>query len=251
MSVGVMKVCSTAGAAANLTLTLSEYDTSFREGSSKLSTFTDLTQFDSVNSTRINCESPLAVADDYEWICFTAAAYATLTLCEWDASLGEVGSKLHKVMALKKADRVDPALINCGAPLVVGDVCERVCFTAGAVANLTLTLSEYDTSLREGSRKLSTLTDLTLFDSVNSTRINWGAPLAVADDYQWICFTAAAKVTLTLCEWDASLGEVSSKLHKFMAINKPTVPISPTSIVEHRLLWQTFVSGCVSRLLPI
>ncbi len=46
----------------------------FREGSSKLSKFTDLKQFDGINSARINCGPQLDVADDNERVCFTATA---------------------------------------------------------------------------------------------------------------------------------------------------------------------------------
>ena len=97
-------MCFTA--AANVTLTLCEWDTSVREVSSKISEFTDLKQFDRINSARINCGTPLVVGDHYEWICFTAVANVILTLCEWDTSFREVRNKLPRVMTLKKVDHI-------------------------------------------------------------------------------------------------------------------------------------------------
>ena len=92
-------MCFTA--ADNVTLTLCEWDTSVREVISKISEFTDLKQFDRINSAHINCGTPLVVGDHYEWICFSTVVNVILTLCEWDTSFREVRNKLPRVITLK------------------------------------------------------------------------------------------------------------------------------------------------------
>ena len=69
------------------------------------------------------------MSDDYERICFHAAANVTLTLCECDVSfreLREVSSKVAKFMTLKHVDSINFDIINFGAPLAVADDHERM-----------------------------------------------------------------------------------------------------------------------------
>ncbi len=93
-----------------------------------------------------------------------------------------------------------------------------MCFTG--TANVTLTLYEWDTNIREVIIKISELTDLKQFDRINSARINCGTPLVVGDHYEWICFTTVVNVILTLCKWDTSFREVRSKLPRVMTLKK-------------------------------
>ncbi len=75
-------------------------------------------------------------------------------------------------------------------------------------------------NIREVMSNFSKFTDLKQFDNITFARINSGVPLTVSDDYERVCFTDGANVTLTLCKWDTSSREVSSKLHKFMTFKK-------------------------------
>jgi hypothetical protein len=135
------------------------------------------------------------VADDYERICCTTAANVTRAMWEWDTSLGEVSRKLHKFVALKTVDRITSDRIDCGGPL------------AGA-----------------GDAGLSRFTDLRQSVRTNFARINWGAPLAVSNIRERVCFTAAANLTLTLSEWDTSSREMSSTFSKLTDLMRTGAP---------------------------
>ncbi len=62
------------------------------------------------------------------------------------------------------------------------------------------------------SSKFSKFTDLTKIARIAVARLNWGAPLAGADNIKWMGCITATNATVALGEWDASLREMSSKL---------------------------------------
>ncbi len=173
-------------------------------------------------------------------VCFIAATHGMVAVHGGGPSIREVISKFSRFTGSKQSDSITFDRNFFGALPVVADDYERVYFNDAC--NGTLTLCVWDASSREVSSKLHKFMALKEADRINCrgplagaddaelvgcmTSTNATLALAVADDYEWICFTAAANVTLTLCEWDASLGEVGSKLHKFVALKKSTIRAS-------------------------
>ena len=142
-----------------------------------------------------------------------------VTSYEWVTRFREVISKLPKFMTLKHVDSINFDSINFGAPLDVSDDYEWMGFTAAA--NVMMTLYEWNVSFRELREVISKLPKFMVLkhvDSINFDSINFGALLDVSDDYEWMGFTTAANVMMTLYEWDTSFREVISKLPKFMAL---------------------------------
>ena len=105
-------------------------------------------------------------------------------------------------MHLKQFDSITLTRINSGAPLDVADECGRVCCIDAA--DVALTRCEWDASSRKVSSKLSKFTDLTKFAHIAFARLNWGAPLAGADNIKWMGCITVTNATVALCEWDAS-----------------------------------------------
>jgi hypothetical protein len=204
--------------ATNTTLTLSEWDASSRKISSKFSKFTDLTNFARIAVARLNWGAPLAGTDNINRMGCITATNATVALCEWDASLREMSTQLSNLAEHRKFVRIDGAHINSGAPLTGSVDGEQMwCIVA---TNATLTLSEWDASSRKMSSKFSKFTDLTNFARIAVARLNWGAPLAGADNFKWMGCITATNATVALCEWDASLREMSTQLSNSAELRK-------------------------------
>jgi hypothetical protein len=195
---------------ADVALTLCKWDKSTRKVIRKFSKFTDLTKFARIAVARLNWGAPLAGADNIKRMGCITATNATVALCEWDASLREISSKLPNLAELRKFVCIDGARINSGAPLAgAGDGEQMWCIAA---TNAMLAPCEWDASSRKMSSKFSKFTDVTKFARIAVARLNWGAPLAGADNIKRMGGITATNVTVALCEWDASLREMSSKL---------------------------------------
>jgi cation transport regulator ChaB len=146
------------------------------------------------------------------------ATYGMVPVHEWGASTREVRGKFSNFMHLKQFDSIAPTRISSGAPLYVADECGRVCCTDAA--DVALTMREWDTSSRKVSSKLSKFTDPTKFARIAAARLNWGAPLAGADNIKRMGCITATDATIALCEWEASLREMSSNLSKLAELRK-------------------------------
>jgi hypothetical protein len=204
--------------ATNATSALCEWDASSRKMSSKFSKFTDVTKFARIAVARLNWGAPLAGADNIKRMGCITATNATVALCEWDASLKEMSSKLPNLAELRKFVCIDGARINSGAPLAgVGDGEQMWCTVA---INAMLALCEWDASLREMSSHLSNLTELRKSVRIDGARIHSGAPTAGAGDGEQKWCIAATDATLALSEWDASSRKVSSKLPRATSLKK-------------------------------
>ena len=204
--------------AADAAVTRCEWDKSTRKVSSKFSKLTDLTKFARTAVVCLNWGAPLAGADNISRIGSTTATNATVARCEWDASFREMSSELSNVAELRKFFRIDGAHINSGAPLAgAGEGQQMWCIAA---INATLALCEWDASTRKVSSKFSTFTDLTKLARIAVVRLNRGAPLAGADNIKRMGCIAATNATVALCEWDASLREMSSKLSNLEELRK-------------------------------
>jgi hypothetical protein len=197
-------------AATNATLALCEWDTSSREVSSKFSKVTDCTKSARIAVARLNWVAPFAGADIIKRVGGITATNATVALGEWDASLREMSSQLPNLAELRKFVRIDGARTKSGAPMAGAGEGEQTWCIAATIA--TLALCEWDVSSRKLSGKLSKFTDLTKFARIAVARLNWGAPLVRADNIKRRGGITAANATVALCEWDASLREMSSKL---------------------------------------
>ena len=81
-----------------------------------------------------------------------------------------------------------------------------------AATNAKVALCEWDVSSRRVSSNFPKSTDLTKFARIASVRLNWGTPFAGTDNIKWMGCITATNATLVLCEWDASLREMSNKL---------------------------------------
>ena len=148
-------------AATIATLALCEWDVSSRKLSGKLSKFTDLTKFARIAVARLNWGAPLVRADNIKRRGGITAANATVALCEWDASLREMSSKLSNLAELRNFVRIDGTRINTGAPIAgAGDGEKMWCIDA---TNATLALCEWGASSSKVSSKFSKFTDLTKF----------------------------------------------------------------------------------------
>ncbi len=144
------------------------------------------------------------------------ATNATVSLDEWDASLREMSSQLSNLAELRKFVRIDGTRTKNGAPMVgAGDGEQTWCIASTIV---TLALCEWDVSSRKLSSKISKFTDLTKFARIPVARLNWGAPLVGADNIKRMGGITATNATVALCEWDASLREMSSKLSNFAVL---------------------------------
>jgi hypothetical protein len=204
--------------AADVALTLCEWDTSSRKVSSKFSKFTDLKKIARIAVARLNWGAPLAGADNIKRMGCIAATNSTLALCEWDTSSRKVSSKLSNSTELRKFVRIDGAHINSGSPIAgAGDGEQMWCIAA---INAALAMCEWDTSSRKVSRKFSKFTHRTKSARSAFARLNWGAPLAGADNIKRVGCITATNATVALCEWDASSKEMSSKLSNLAELRK-------------------------------
>ena len=146
-------------------------------------------------------------------VCCIGATYGMVPVYGWGTSTREVSGKFSNFMHLKQFDSITLTRINSGAPLDVTDECGRggrVCCIDPA--DVALTLCEWDKSTRKVSSKFSKFTDLTKFARTAVAGLNWGAPLAGADNIRWMGRITATNATVARCEWVASLREMSSKL---------------------------------------
>jgi hypothetical protein len=151
-------------------------------------------------------------------VCCTAATDGMGPVYGWGASAREVSGKFSTLMHLKQGDSFTLTRINSGAPLEGPDECERVCCIDAA--DVALTLCEWDISTRKGNSKFSKFTDLTKFTHIAVARLNWGAPLAGADNIKRMGCISAPNATVALCECDVSLREMSSKLSNLEELRK-------------------------------
>jgi len=204
-------------AATIATLAWGKWDVSSRKLSSKLSKFTDLTKFARIAAARLNWGAPLVGADNIKRM-GGITTNVTVALCEWDASLREMSSKLSNLEELRTFVRIDGARIKSGAPLAgAGEGEQMWCIAA---TNATLAMGEWDASSRKMSSRLSKLTDCTKFARIAVARLNWGAPSAGADIIKRVGCITATNATVALGEWDASSREMSSQLPNLAKLRK-------------------------------
>jgi hypothetical protein len=204
--------------AADVALTLCEWDTSSRKVSSKFSKSTDLTKIARIDVARSHGGAPLPGTDNIKRMGCITATNATLALCEWDTSSRKVSSKLSDSTELRKFVRIDGTHVNSGAPLAGAVDGEQMwCITA---INATLALCEWDTSSRKVGRKFSKFTDRTKSARSASSRLDWSAPLAGANNIKRVGCITATYAMVALCEWDTSLREMSSKLSNLAELRK-------------------------------
>jgi hypothetical protein len=144
---------------------LCEWDASSRKVSSKFSKFTDPTKFARTAVARLNWGASLAGADNIKRLGCITATHATIALCEWEASLREMSSKLSNLAKLRKFVRIDGARIYSGAPLAGAGDGEQTGRTAATTA--TLALCERDASSRKVSSKLPKATSLKKVDLID------------------------------------------------------------------------------------